>query len=235
MNKCRYQEAKRTINFARVFAWIFIILSVGQIFVLDEESSPSYPLWERIFMIANTIIVPIIFLRTLHKLSSEIRYMSYEVFECRYSMRIVSPYFIWTGIMLAVASINDTEIIHSRAYTVYAVIVGVGIGWYYLSKYWLKKELSKAHADNVNMKCERCDTIAPHKLIDVQPIADPCSVSKLESTYRCTYCDTYTKMPLPFFSTGATGSTGATCCGGATESTGHTGATGATGETNDKK
>lgn len=164
MNKCRYQEAKRTINFARVFALLFIVMGVGGIFFVNEDSTPSNPLWERVFMLVNEIVVPMIFLRTLQRLSSEIRIVSYEIFECRYSMKVVSPFFVWAGITFAITSINNVEIIKVRAYIVQAIMIGLGIGWFFLSKYWLKKELERRkekysfnREDNCYLLCGRCN------------------------------------------------------------------------------
>ncbi len=145
MEKYFFKKATDTIKVTKAVVWIIMILGlINWYFLQTEGNYDQYgnlymPLYERIFIIASSIIGGVLIIYNSNKLHKEIPNISYYVFELKY-MKFLLLYFIWAGIFLLISSIEDKNIIKGRAYLLSSIIIIIGVGFFLLSKYWLRKK-----------------------------------------------------------------------------------------------
>lgn len=150
MEKYFHKKAKGVIRTTKIVAWIFIVIGTLNFISLiigqnhDQYGNLYMPVWKTIFMISNCIVAGIIFMISANKLSLKISELSddpYSVWEFKYNIKIVSPFIIWAGVTMSILDIGDKNIIMYKAYLINVIMVGVGVGWHFLLKYLLKKDI----------------------------------------------------------------------------------------------
>lgn len=148
MEKYFKTVARDNIRIVKIFSWFLIIYGIiNLIFLIKYGNNDKYldflmPLWKRIYIISSSIIGGIMLIREVNKLSAIIPNLRFEVFELKFA-KVISYFFVFMGISLFIMSIGDEHIIKWKAYLFSIIIILIGIGWFYLSKYWLRKELLK--------------------------------------------------------------------------------------------